>query len=144
MVNSSHKDFHELCFQLDNELNGRYGKTQSTYDKHNIIQDNQTVLIGYVENLPVASGCFKEIDENSVEIKRMYVVPSQRRKGFSTVILIALESWAKELRYSIARLETGKRQPEAIDLYNKAGYEVTANYSPYVDIDNSIRMKKKI
>jgi hypothetical protein len=43
-TNSLNPDFHHLCYQLDNELNTRYGKSQSAYDKHNIIADNQTVI----------------------------------------------------------------------------------------------------
>jgi len=143
-TNSFNSDFKELCFELDNELNKRYGKEQSKYDKHNVIEDNRTVIVGYLYDIPVASGCFKEIDHNSIEIKRMFVTPAQRRKGFSKNILSALEKWAQELGYSIARLETGKGQPEAIGLYEKAGYIVTENYGPYIGIENSICMKKKI
>lgn len=141
---ASSPDFKALCFQLDNDLDKRYGKAQSTYDSHNIIEDIQTVIVGYLEKIPIASGCFKAIDENLIEIKRMYVTPEHRRKGFSTEILSSLEKWGKALGYSIARLETGKGQPEAIGLYKKAGYEITDNYSPYIGIENSVCMKKKI
>lgn len=143
-TNSSNTDFIKLCFELDDDLNNRYGKEQSKYDKHNVIEENETVIVGYLHEIPVASGCFKEIDHNSIEIKRMFVTPSQRRKGFSKNILFALENWAKELGYSIVLLETGKGQPEAISLYKKAGYKVTGNYVPYIGIKNSICMKKKI
>ena len=143
-TNSLDRNFKKLCLQLDNELNQRYDKEQAIYDKHNIIEDNKTVIVGYLHDIPIASGCFKEIDHISVEIKRMYVVPAQRRKGFSTNILCALEKWAKELGYSIARLETGKGQPEAIGLYEKCGYKVTENYRPYIGFENSICMQKEI
>lgn len=143
-TDSSNTDFRTLCFHLDNDLNRRYGKAQSRYDPHNTVEDNQTVVVGYFENTPVAGGCFKEIDGDSIEIKRMYVIPEHRRKGFSSRILSALESWAKELGYAYARLETGKGQPEAIGLYQKAGYSVTKNFGPYAGIDNSVCMKKKI
>ena len=141
-TNSKNSNFKELCFKLDDDLNHRYGKEQSKYDKHNTIEDNHTVIVGYLDETPIAIGCFKAIDRESIEIKRMYVSPTCRRKGFSTKILSALENWAKELNYSIARLETGKGQPEAIDLYKKAGYEITANYGPYIGIENSVCMKK--
>ncbi len=143
-TNSSNSDFKELCFQLDNELNKRYGKEQSKYDKHNVIEYNRTVIVGYIHDIPVASGCFKENDQDSIEIKRMFVTPAQRRKGFSKKILSALENWAKDLGYSIARIETGKGQPEAIGLYEKTGYKVAENYGPYIGIENSVCMEKKI
>ena len=74
----------------------------------------------------------------------MFVTQAQRGKGFSKIILSALEKWARELGYSIVRLETGKGQPEAMGLYKKAGYVVTENYGPYIGIENSVCMKKKI
>jgi GNAT superfamily N-acetyltransferase len=143
-TNNSNPDFKELCIQLDSELNSRYGKYQFKYDKHNVIEDNQTVIVGYIDGIPVASGCFKALDKEAIEIKRMYVKPEYRRKGLSTFILTSLENWAEELGFSIALLETGKGQPEAINLYKKNGYEITENYELYAGIENSICMKKKI
>ncbi len=74
---------------------------------NNVIEDNQTVITGYLEEIPIACGCFKSNDDNSIEIKRMYATPAHRRKDFSTKILSALESWAKELGFFIVCLDTG-------------------------------------
>jgi len=142
-TNSSDQNFRELCIQLDKELNSRYGKSQSKYDKHNIIEDNQKVIVGYIEGVPVASGCFKALDQATIEIKRMFVKADYRRKGISTSILASIENWAKELGFSIAILETGNKQPEAINLYKKQGYEIIENYGPYIGLENSICMEKK-
>ena len=59
-------------------------------------------------------------------------------------ILISLEKWASELGYKKAILETGKGQPEAIALYQKAGYQIIENYGPYKGLDNSVCMGKNI
>ena len=74
----------------------------------------------------------------------MYVSDAYRRRGFSVVVLSALEKWGSELDYSRAILETGKGQPEAIGLYRKCGYKVIENYGPYKGFDNSICMGKSI
>ena len=47
-----------------------------------------------------------------------------------------------ELGYAAALLETGKRQPEAIGLYRKFGYQIIANYGPYRGMENSLCMQK--
>lgn len=143
-TNSLNTDFRELTLQLDRELETRYGKIQSKYDKYNVIEDNKTVIIGHLNGIPVACGCFKVISEDTVEIKRMFVKAEHRRKGLSTRLLSALEGWAEELGFAIARLETGKGQPEAINLYIKQGYEITENYGPYIGNINSLCMKKAI
>jgi putative acetyltransferase len=141
-LSNTHADFCALTQALDTELNARYGKTQALYDQHNVIDPIETALVGYEDNLPVACGCFKKIDDATVEIKRMFVAPYYRRRGFSSQILGELEAWAAELGFSEARLETGKAQPEAIALYAKMGYAVIPNYGPYVGMENSVCMHK--
>jgi GNAT superfamily N-acetyltransferase len=143
-VNSRHKDFIGLRRKLDAELQNRYGSQQSAYDKHNVIDSIITAIVGYIDEKPVACGCFKVIDDQTVEIKRMYVVDDFRKNGLAKIILQALEKWAAQLGYTIAILETGKGQPEAIGLYKKCGYVVTVNYGPYKGLDNSVCMKKII
>jgi len=141
-LSNTHEDFCLLTHALDEELNVRYGKEQALYDQHNVIDPIETALVGYEGEIPVACGCFKKIDETTVEIKRMFVMPAYRRRGFSSQILSALEAWAGECGFSHAQLETGKAQPEAIALYTKIGYEVIPNYTPYVGMENSVCMHK--
>jgi GNAT superfamily N-acetyltransferase len=136
--------FQTLTKLLDSELNARYGKLQSTYDKHNVMAPIETALVGFDADVPIACGCFKNIDDATVEMKRMFVVPQYRRRGFSSQLLHELEQWACALGYSIARLETGKSQPEAIALYQKQGYEVVENFEPYVGMSNSVCMHKEL
>ena len=74
----------------------------------------------------------------------MFVKPQFRNKGIAVKILNALESWAKKLNFSECILETGKKQPEAIRLYQKSGYTLITNYGQYVTVENSVCMKKSI
>ena len=43
-----------------------------------------------------------------------------------------------------SRLETGKRQPEAIALYKKKGYSSIHNYGQYAEVPNSLCFEKKL
>lgn len=74
----------------------------------------------------------------------MYTTPEGRGKGIATLVLTALETWANELHYNTCVLETGKRQPEATALYEKAGYTRIPNYGPYAGIENSLCFEKKL
>lgn len=143
-TDNTNRAFVELISQLDAELNQRYGSMQTEYDKHNQIDSIDSVIVGYIDDQPVACGSFKKVDTNCVEIKRMYVQKNHRRKGLSTRILQALETLAAESGYSKVLLETGKGQPEAIALYQKCGYTRIPNYGPYINIDNSVCMEKSI
>ena len=143
-TNNSNKDFLELTSQLDAELNERYGLKQTEYDMHNQIVSIDTVIIGYLDGTPVACGCFKAFEEQTIEIKRMFVQKKHRRKGYSLKILKSLERWASKLGNTKAILETGKGQPEALTLYAKCGYQTIENYGPYKGLENSVCMAKSI
>ncbi len=77
----------------------------------------------------LASGGLKRIGEHACEIKRMYVVPEARGRGLARGLLVALEDRAREVGYTIARLDTGDRQPAAKHLYESAGYRSIPDYN---------------
>jgi putative acetyltransferase len=141
---SNNKDFRELVRLLDDELNSRYGIVQEQYNKYNKIESLDTVVIGYLDNNPIACGCFKIFDKDSIEIKRMIVRPESRGSGIARMILLELEKWAIEKGYSKSVLETGIKQPEAVRFYTKLGYEKISNYGQYVDNPDSICMSKEL
>jgi len=64
--------------------------------------------------------------------------------GLGLEVLKELEKWAAELKYRTCILETGKKQPEAIRLYQKAGYTLIKNYGQYENVENSVCMAKAI
>ena len=144
-TNSIDPDFRLLITLLDKELDERYGELmQSTYDQHNYIIDIDTVVVAYSDDIPAGCACFKKYDDTSVEIKRMFVKTTERGKGIAYKILSELEFWAKENGFTHTILETGDKQHEAIALYQKLGYAITANYGQYEDLATSICMRKEL
>jgi putative acetyltransferase len=79
-----------------------------------------------------------------MEVKRMYTSPESRGKGTAAQVLNELEKWAAELYCKKCVLETGKRQPEAIGLYQKGGYKIIPNYGQYAGIENSVCFEKEL
>lgn len=143
-TNSDQKDFRDLVAQLDQYLSIMDGKDHAFYNQYNKLDKIHNVVVCYVNDKPVGCGAFKEYENDSVEIKRMFVLPECRGKGIAVGILKELESWAAELNYSSCILETGKRQHEAIALYQKCGYTIIPNYGQYVNVEYSVCMKKEI
>jgi GNAT superfamily N-acetyltransferase len=74
----------------------------------------------------------------------MYVPPVHRGKGIASVVLKELEVWAKELSYSKAILETGKKMVEAIRVYEKNSYSIIPNYGQYVGVEESVCFEKRL
>lgn len=143
-TNSEHADFIGLVRKLDEDLAIRDGNEHSFYAQFNKIDLIKNVVIVYENNLPVACGAIKKYDPETMEVKRMFTLSESRGKGIASVVLTELEQWAKELAYSKCILETGKRQPEAIRLYEKNGYSRIPNYGQYAEVENSMCFEKNL
>jgi len=138
------EDFQFLVSLLDEELRIRDGADHPFYAQFNTLEKISHYIVAYVEGIAVGCGSFRVYNEDTVEIKRMFVQSLHRGWGIASLILAALESWAAENRFSSCILETGYNQPEAIALYKKSGYTVIANYGPYENVQNSICMRKNL
>ena len=143
-TNSDDIDFKNLVVLLDQDLKIRDGEDHAFYNQFNKTDAIKHVIVFYENDIAVGCGAFREKKEDTVEIKRMYVHPDHRKKGIASSVLAALEIWAKEVGYDYTILETGKNQPEAINLYQKLNYTIIPNYPPYEKIDNSVCMKKTL
>jgi putative acetyltransferase len=142
-TDSANSDFNTLVQHLDNELWSRYGEEQSFFDQFNKLNDIKHVVVVYQDDVPMGCGSIKHYMDNVAEVKRMYVAPALRGRGIAMQILSELEQWAKELSFRACILETGIAQPEAIRLYEKAGYIIIPNFGQYVGIESSVCMKKE-
>ena len=106
-TNSTNIDFINLVKNLDAYLKVKDGDDHSFYNQFNDIDMLKYVIVAYHNDIPVGCGAIKKLSSETMEIKRMYVSPKGRGNGIGTKILLALESWAKELKYTKCILETG-------------------------------------
>lgn len=143
-ANAEHNDFVTLVRCLDAELSERDGEDHSFYSQFNKIDKIKFAVIAYKDGEPVGCGAIKEFAPGIVEVKRMYVKPDERGKGVASAILSSLEEWAAEIKCFRCVLETGKKQPEAIRLYQRMGYGLTAKYGQYAGIENSLCFAKEL
>jgi len=91
-------------------------------------------LLAVFDGRPVGSGALRPLiggPSGVAEVKRMYTAPGARRRGVSRAVLARLEAEAAALGYRRVQLETGARQPEAIALYELAGYHRITPYGQY-------------
>ena len=143
-TDSENPDFIILVKQLDADLAIRDGSDNAFYSQYNKIDTIKHAVVAYMDNKPVACGAIKQFAPGTMEVKRMFTLPENRGQGSALKILAELEAWAHELSYQTCILETGKRQPEAIALYKKAGYKIIPNYGQYAGIENSVCFEKKV
>ena len=141
-TDSKNKDFQSLVVHLDEELRIRDGDDHAFYSQFNKSNAIHHVLVAYINTEAVACGALKKYNDDTMEVKRMFVLEKHRGKGIASHILQDLESWALDLKYKKLILETGINQPEAIALYKKKNYAVIDNYGQYAGVDTSLCFEK--
>lgn len=90
-------------------------------------------VVGFLDGVPACGGGVKALGKDVGEIKRMYVVPEFRGRGFAHALVQALEDTARDLGHRVMRLDsTSTTWP----IYQAAGYREIANYNnnPHADV----------
>lgn len=140
-----HPDATRLIEEVQAEYVIRYGGPDDTLvDPAEFAPPLGLFLIGYDGAVPVASGGWRAHDGGVVEIKRMYVVPSARGKGFARQMLAELELTAKRAGHHRIVLETGSKQPEAAALYRSSGYTDVPAFGYYAEYPSAIHLGKSL
>lgn len=143
-TDSENNDFIKLVKDLDAYLVITDQEDHDFYNQFNKLDTIKYVVLIYFNGKPVGCGAIKKYDAKTMEVKRMFTSKENRGKGFASRILTELEQWAKEMLFTRCILETGIRQPEAINLYKKNSYTVIENYGQYTNVHESVCFEKKM
>lgn len=107
----------DLCFQSFEEelagLPGRYAPPRGVI----LLAEGSGVV------------ALRPIDENTAEMKRLYVRPSARGTGLGRALAEAVIEEARRKGYGRIRLDTLPSMTAAIAMYRKLGFEEIAPYS---------------
>lgn len=138
--------FIELCRRLDANLDEIVGAKiqRKKYEKYNQRDSIHDVILAYRGEEAAACGSYKFYDDETVELKRIFVAKAVRGCGIGKELVRRLEADAKIAGYRFAVLETGELLTGACALYKKLGYRVIPNYGPYENMPESICMEKKL
>ena len=142
-TNSENPAFKKLVELLNSDLAERDG-AHHPLSKFNTIAKIKYVVLAYENDKVLGCGAIAEYDLDTMEVKRMYVLPDVRGKRIATSILSELERWSKELGCSKCLLFTGTNQPEASRLYKRNGYKQIRKYGKLAEIADSICFAKEV
>jgi DNA-binding MarR family transcriptional regulator len=116
-------------------LRGFDPRTGATAEPHEVRPPHGAFVVAYRGDEPIACGAVKHQPGGVSDLKRMWVAESARGLGLGRRLLGHLEGLARDHGSREARLETSDVLPEAIALYESAGYaEVPPfNSEPFAD-----------
>ena len=135
----------KLLGQLDRYLGALYPpESNHLLSVEALRQPNVVFLTARVDDQVVGCGAFVNQDGDYAEIKRMFVLPEFRGLKIGRHLLEQLEALARASGLKVARLELGVSQPEAIQLYQRAGYQRRGPFGSYAEDPLSIFMEKAL
>jgi putative acetyltransferase len=103
-----------------------------------------TFLVARIDGRALGCGAVVDSGRGWAEIKRMFVSPAARGKQLGKQLLEKIESIAAAGGATVIRLETGARQPEALSLYQSAGFVEIGPFGEYRTDPLSIFMEKPL
>jgi putative acetyltransferase len=135
----------QLIAELDAYLNSLYpAESNHLLPVAALQQPNVTFLLARIDGKPTGCGAFVNHQGEYAEIKRMFVLPGYRGKGIGWQILKELETRAFASRLKVSRLETGVYQTEALQMYQRSGYQRREPFAPYQNDPLSVFMEKQL
>ena len=108
------------------------------------VEDVDFVVLALVDGEVAATGTLRRLPDRW-EVKRLFIDAGHRRLGLASALLEQLEDGARERGADELFLQTGNRQPEAIALYERQGWQRIPVFAPYDPADGiSVRFRRSL
>lgn len=145
IVSTDNPELKDLVAELNSFFIKEWGEDVNTsYANHHQLSSMQEAIVAYVEGTPVGCGCWKLLDKETPEIKRMYVKEEYRGTPVVTEILRNLEETIKKQGFKQMVLETGSEMKGAIRFYEKAGFKIVPNFGEFIDDALCVCLRKEL
>jgi GNAT superfamily N-acetyltransferase len=101
-------------------------------------------FVAYEGTQAIGMGAHRPLDQETSEVRRMYVLSSARRAGLARKLLEHIEAHARAQGFRRLVLETGNRQLPAMRLYEASGFQRTPPFGVYKNDPTSVCYAKSI
>ncbi len=129
-------DFRALAAELDAYYFTLVGDVQHRYAEPNRPENMDALVVAYRDETPVAIGAWKRREQDSAEIKRIFVRPQYRRQGVATAVIQTLEDHAAFCGCRRWILETARDTRDSHRLYLSLGYKEIDYYGSPAGAEN--------
>jgi GNAT superfamily N-acetyltransferase len=116
------------------ELRRRFGEYEPPTEEQ--LRDDAisgVILVAYDAGHPAGCASLRLIDNETAEVKRMFVAPEARGRGVGRALLLSLEEEARVRQCRRVVLDTAASLVEAARMYVREGYRAIERYNdnPY-------------
>jgi GNAT superfamily N-acetyltransferase len=94
------------------------------------------LLLAYLDGKPAGCVALRDLGDGICEMKRMFVPETFRGRGVGRALAERIIAEAREAGYRAMRLDTSRRQSEAMQLYERAGFR---RIPPYYDLADDVK-----
>jgi len=134
-----------LIVELEEHLASLYPQeSRHGYSVEKLVAQRVAFFLLRDDGVPAGCGGVQLIGTEYGELKRMYVRPACRGRGFGSLLLDHLADYARSRNVGVLRLETGIHQAAAIGLYERAGFRPIPPFGDYAPDPNSRFYEKRI
>lgn len=142
-VHPQSADFRALAQRLDAYYFTLVGDIQNRYADVNRPENMDGLAVVYENAVAVACGAWKRADDQTAEIKRIFVLPEYRRRGVASRLIRALEDHAQSQGFRKFILETAKNTGASHGLYLSLGYQIIDYYGSPAGAENCLCFYKE-
>src|SRR5262245_9902684 len=120
-----------LITELEEHLEPLYpARSRHGYSVDNLIAQSVAFFVLREDDIPGGCGGIELFGNAYGELKRMYVRPQFRGRGFGRLLVDHLADHARAYGVGLLRLETGIHQAAAIRLYEGMGFQRIRRSAP--------------
>lgn len=121
-----------LITELEAHLDPLYPReSRHGYSVEKLLREGVSFFIIRDNGTPIGCGGVQFFGTEYGEIKRMYIRPRFRGRGFAKLMLDHLSEYSRSKGINVLRLETGIHQHDAIALYERAGFRAILPFGEY-------------
>lgn len=130
----------QLIAAQESEVMARYG----VHDAGPGLPEDAPCIIARLGGRAVGCVALGRLDSRTGEVKRMYVDPTARGHRIGRLLLKQVEELGRAHGYGALRLEAGTRQPEALRVYDNAGWSRIPCYGYFKDDPTTVCFEKAL
>jgi GNAT superfamily N-acetyltransferase len=138
-------DAAQLIAELQTHLESFYPpESRHGFSVERLIAEGVAFYVLWAASEAAGCGGIKIVDQEYGELKRMYVRPQFRGRGYGAMILNHLSEHARGHGIHLLRLETGVHQQAAIRLYEHCGFRRIPPFGSYTNDPLSLCYEKRL